>query len=1630
MKNKNQLAWVIIITQLVPPFSYADPSPSPSPSPNPSYSAVAPIELNRGEGKTPEEAKREIDDLQAYSMMVRGAFMSVRGGTNIVTGSGQMLGSKINLNKRLGLNLDKKINALKAEINKKYDLKLEVKNKAIDKKINTMKSEVESKYNQKISDREKSLKQSQKDLADKKITKSEYEAKKNQASAQNKLDTELKAKELKNLKNQEKFEREKAKIERSTGKEKTQIIEEREGKLAKNNDAEAKELKDLDKKTKREKVELESQLKKEKEQWVKDNQPKKGASSQELRKYSKEFDEKIVQKEKDKLSEFDKSAEKNKQDVQDKWKKSNERISNDFEIKNLDAQQKANDQIYKAKDSTGTKNYNDVDNYYSQKKEVASKRFEAQRAIAESDHKLNQKALEANRDQKIKSLDKQGGLSPAQKEAELKKVKDQYQVGSDKLKNEYELRTKNLGLSEQAELNKIKNSDFNDKGRAIQESKLGNKQEFDRLEQKYKGKAQAEEDSYNKKKIESEQKFKDNMKSAENARSEKSAKADKKYNAFKEKNKSITSSELESHFDKNTKLKGELNGVTDQAKIDKVNKEILKNRNQALDKFQKNKLDEIEVKFSKQTVNANSFLEHNRINKKKNKEVSKLKKEIKGYKNNPQLKNSPFEKYETAKATRDEEIRKANEEFEAKKAENESYKSNREQVLEAERKSALERIPAERAAEERAFLDKNHGESWSHEDIKRKSQLEMQKVEEKYEGKKDAAKAKFDAELEQEELRKKNTQLSDKVKDHKTKVAVELKDLEDAHESSSDKTKLNRRNNRASKEEERLEKERQSLKQRKNNNVEIKNDNARLKTNKGKNALLREITKENAKVSTRRDAISSRELEINRDMATHKAKSKDSNASADERRGAIEKQSQLIEEQKKLKIEDADLDTKQKQLEKRLANAQSNLTEVERKTAVITENNEIKEKGKELRKDEEKLNKTKEKLAKDSEELKKSYDKKVSELKEKLDKDEFSTKSVEEEAEANRKKIDADYKEKVDKYDTKESNLKAKIENTRMQQHQGLIESKEKIGLKAELDGEIQKDIDQFKSKEAAKENAKKEKVALEDKFKTEVLDKRAALDSEIKKNEAAFDKDVKKMSTKKKIAALNELKTKNQPLLDAKKQVDLDWETGRQARIEAEFKPQLDDIESGLRDAKANGDATKKADLKKQRAEIVAKREAEISKDISPDEDVKQRMNALDDKIAGKTSDPNVASRDIASGPDVQTGAVDTPSTGGDTITGDGKTGVPDSNNPNSQPDASNSTDTGKAQTGGADSTTKAQNGTPDSSGVHGPDTGTPDAPNGTPDSNSSKKSGGSKLEKAMMCATAAMFWAQFGMRIAQIEKMKKEVRGKACKNIRDLYTKDNYGLYINKNSKLVSDTQNNNNNNTNGNQTSVNQGQSNGSGYQGSSGQKVSKVIDAIDSCTASGSCNQSGVNAYTQSSSPAEAGVLNSAGDLAQVLKNLPVSPRDLVKKALLDGPSSAASAMLSPELGNVGAAMANIADAAKKDGDKLASILNMGPDGAHGGVPNASTYTGGGAQSASSSDSAQSGSLFPMLQVQGQSGIRGLATGGKNVIEFGKPMGLPDIWHKNTDMNLFQIVSDRISKSVNRVLPNPNTHQNHY
>jgi hypothetical protein len=188
-------------------------------------------------------------------------------------------------------------------------------------------------------------------------------------------------------------------------------------------------------------------------------------------------------------------------------------------------------------------------------------------------------------------------------------------------------------------------------------------------------------------------------------------------------------------------------------------------------------------------------------------------------------------------------------------------------------------------------------------------------------------------------------------------------------------------------------------------------------------------------------------------------------------------------------------------------------------------------------------------------------------------------------------------------------------------------------------------------------------------------------------------------------------------------------------------------------------------------------------------------------------------------------------------------------------------------------------------------------------------------------------------------------------------------------------------------------------------------SALNDAVNTAM---NCSAEACGAITSSATAGEQAMMAAVGGPGVLLSQVP-DLGSFVSQSINGSPSAALAGVLSPSLGDAGAWVAGIADSAKDEAKMIAPILNRGAplsQEARASLAAISKQT----QVKSVSPESKN-SFFGFSLPWGNSESNHQLTGRS---EIQSSISGPDIWHKNTEMNLFQIVSDRIGKSSSRVL----------
>ena len=152
---------------------------------------------------------------------------------------------------------------------------------------------------------------------------------------------------------------------------------------------------------------------------------------------------------------------------------------------------------------------------------------------------------------------------------------------------------------------------------------------------------------------------------------------------------------------------------------------------------------------------------------------------------------------------------------------------------------------------------------------------------------------------------------------------------------------------------------------------------------------------------------------------------------------------------------------------------------------------------------------------------------------------------------------------------------------------------------------------------------------------------------------------------------------------------------------------------------------------------------------------------------------------------------------------------------------------------------------------------------------------------------------------------------------------------------------------------------------------------------------------------SAASAESGI--SPGTFQTALSNPNLD--NLVHKAVTEGAGAALMSALPAGMGNLGVALGQLADSAQKEAPELSNALGMGAP---------STYSGGGGTGASKSTKEN----FLSSLFGGGLGASRAPQSSTNTTTFGESAPSTDIWHTNSLLSLFQIVSNKIEKITPR------------
>ncbi len=157
----------------------------------------------------------------------------------------------------------------------------------------------------------------------------------------------------------------------------------------------------------------------------------------------------------------------------------------------------------------------------------------------------------------------------------------------------------------------------------------------------------------------------------------------------------------------------------------------------------------------------------------------------------------------------------------------------------------------------------------------------------------------------------------------------------------------------------------------------------------------------------------------------------------------------------------------------------------------------------------------------------------------------------------------------------------------------------------------------------------------------------------------------------------------------------------------------------------------------------------------------------------------------------------------------------------------------------------------------------------------------------------------------------------------------------------------------------------------------------------------------------SSGGDAGLTNQMGT-GNLLSRLPDNINTIAKKISSEGVGSTLASLLPSSIGDAGLAAAAIAQAAQNDGANLASHLGM----------SGSTYSSGSGAGSRGNSSAADSALANIFGA-GSAGALGGGVHGPALASFGAAAIPNDIWHSDSKVSLFDIVTDKILRVSNRV-----------
>ncbi len=193
-----------------------------------------------------------------------------------------------------------------------------------------------------------------------------------------------------------------------------------------------------------------------------------------------------------------------------------------------------------------------------------------------------------------------------------------------------------------------------------------------------------------------------------------------------------------------------------------------------------------------------------------------------------------------------------------------------------------------------------------------------------------------------------------------------------------------------------------------------------------------------------------------------------------------------------------------------------------------------------------------------------------------------------------------------------------------------------------------------------------------------------------------------------------------------------------------------------------------------------------------------------------------------------------------------------------------------------------------------------------------------------------------------------------------------------------------------------------------------RVYSALNSISDCSAT-DCSAVISGAEKLMTGP-ERALVAAAGGVENLLNSLPASPEEILSKAEHGG-VAAALAHAVPPSGPFGAALNQLLDVVDEEGDRMGEIL--GKDALTTDAELQKLISSGGSGFSNGSHRSSDSSSFASLGVNSSTM--------PSVIEipsaFRKPAAVetgPDIWHKGTDLNLFQIVSTTVKKVTPRVM----------